>query len=193
MKKIFQATALTLFSGAALAGPSELAGYDLVYGGADGALIDQIKGRPVEAPGTAAEIIGRAQSCAVQSISTGPVTATSVLSALGGGAPAKSAGGGPAIELADPANGQLVARNQVTYTSSMTGRVAQSRLLVEAKDGRFRISQSDISVTLGGGYGSHPVAVHWGTGWENDVRALIAPADKIAKCISAPPAAGDNW
>jgi hypothetical protein len=107
--------------------------------------------------------------------------------------PTQSTGvSGSTIEMADKEGGQLIVNNNATYTHMLVSYAAKSKMLIEAKENRFRITLTDL------GYAAKPDQTgYWpiqpisGSGWQSTINALTAPADKISTCITERQA--DNW
>ena len=153
--------------------------------------------------GTAAQIIQKAQGCVAKHLSNDEV-ATSGSSASGFfGAMAgqghnvnSSIAGGALIELADPANGQLIANSRADYRFMLLSNSVKSRIIIEAKDGRFRITQSNLeSVQKNTGSmrndGYDQLIRRKGTGWDKALAATIDAEKKVVDCIMS--TATDNW
>ena len=91
---------------------------------------------------------------------------------------------------------KLVATARFEYIYLLLRQSLQAKYIFEAKDGRFRITNTDIgykqvktSGTLGWGASvesstSHqPIAKVWGTGYEEAESQLLAMDKKIAECV----------
>lgn len=91
---------------------------------------------------------------------------------------------------------KLVANARFEYTYLLIRRSLQAKYIFEAKDGRFRITTSEIGykqvkTTTGLGYGAsidsasghEPLAKVWGTGYEEAESQIIAMNKKIADCV----------
>lgn len=186
--------AAALFPLAAMAErKTELDSYTLTYEG-DGNQILEIVSPVRELPGTPAEITAKAQACATRSISNSGTSTPTVLEALGGGFKTASKESVPLIELVDKESGLLVANSVASYTSGMLSSNARSKVTVQAKDGRFRIVQSDLATARSDGKGGYsPVISVWGTGWEPALKSLIARTEKLSECMLKPVSAGEDW
>ncbi len=102
----------------------------------------------------------------------------------------------PLFSTQDPDSGLLVANIRVEYYAALTQRVVQSRLTIEAREGRFRMTHSDMRNSVG----SSPADLHlltkiWGTSWERSIKELSDTSEKIAACIksSAEPKKAEDW
>jgi hypothetical protein len=71
--------------------------------------------------------------------------------------------------------------------------VTRSRLSVVAREGRFKVAQTDIEI-LDSKYGNHRVVKQWGTGWQKTEAALAEWSAEVASCIvKKPEVAGGDW
>lgn len=162
--------------------------------------ISSLTGAPVEVTGTRAELIAKAQTCVTRNVSNAGITLSGADSGSffgsmvsGGGQKSEQVQGGQLIELVDPENGLLVANSRVDFRRALLGYSAASTLTVEAKDGKFRIVQTNLAVAQKStgsmnNSGYDPVVAVWGTGWEATLDAMQGVADKVAVCMSAGPA-----
>lgn len=186
---------LAVMVGLAEASTVSVAGYsvEITEGGVHA--VDTMTSQIYETPGLPADIIAKAQRCSARNMSNDTVatsggSGTFLTGIAGAGRNVNgSVAGGELIELVDPANGLLVANSRVDYTNALIGFSAKSRVSIEAKEGRFRIVQTDIRY-LQKGTGSMPndgygkLIKTWGTGWEKAVTALAAAGDKVAACMA---------
>ena len=153
--------------------------------------------------GTAAQIIQKAQGCVAQHLSNDEVS-TSGSSASGffgaiagqGQNVNGSIAGGSLIELADPANGQLIANSRTDYRFMLLSSSVKSRFVIEAKEGRFRITQSNLeSLQKNTGSmrndGYRPLIQRAGTGWDKALTATIEAEKKVIDCIAN--SADESW
>jgi hypothetical protein len=132
-------------------------------------IVDAVR-TPQPMPGTASEIIARAHSCAARY--------------------ASSSGSQQGIEMVDPANGVLVANINSDYTGFLgAGGRARAKMMIEAKEGRFRISLSEIQREQGHNFDILVRAP--GTGADKVIQALEAVSEKIAACLTT--AKSDDW
>lgn len=193
MKAIFLIAAAIAISSAPVQADkkTELAGYQISYEG-DSDKITELTGAVVEAAGSPAEIIGRAQFCASRFLSTGGASQGTALEILGGNFKSVAKDATALIELVDKENGLLVANTAAAYTSGILSNTARAKLTLQAKEGRFRIIQSDLATAqANGNSNSRPIVAVWGTGWEPAAKALIDKADKLTDCIVKP--AVEEW
>ncbi len=120
-----------------------------------------------DARGSVEALSRKANVCIAQLVSSGLTTAPTILSS-------------------DPVSGVIVARNTFEYHETVWGsplyQTARTRLTFEAREGRFRLSHSDIQV-LNGDW--RPIRAAK-PGKVDEMRdQLLAQADKIASCIKA--------
>lgn len=93
-------------------------------------LITKMISPTYQAPGSARDIILRAQTCVAKHLSNNKVA---------------NIPGGPVIEVSQPENGFLVANSRVPYRSLVLVQMSvKSRFTIEAREGRFRITQTDL-------------------------------------------------
>ena len=120
-----------------------------------------------QTPGTPKEIATRAQTCIAQNLRSGTVNA-------------------PQIVTSDLDNGVIVAQNALRFGSLPEWQV-RSRLTFEARDGRFRISQTGIEMfnDMAGGWG--PIGKWFGSPWKKAEAAFTASAEAVAQCVVAGP------
>lgn len=168
---------------------SPAAAYELEM---NGTTIVSMTSPPRATDGTKAEIATRAQTCAARTLTYSAVTATGASAALWGPSNSNiSVGAGQLVEAYDPQSGTLVANTRVQYTRGLIPHAAQAKLIMEARDGRYRLAISNPqSMQLSTGYapvGDFDSVVRvWGTGWNAAVDALAQSAAKLATCIETP-------
>jgi len=146
--------------------------------------------------GSAAQIIQKAQGCVAKHLSNDEV-ATSGSSASGlFGAMAgqghnvnSSVAGGSLIELSDPANGQLIANSRADYRFMLLAFSVKSRFVIEAKEGRFRITQSNLeklqkSTGNMQNDGYNAIIRRKGIGWEKALAATTEAEKLVVDCIT---------
>lgn len=102
-------------------------------------------------------------------------------------------GDGPVILNSDLDNGTIVARNSTEYGALPRWRI-RSTFTFEAKQGRFRITQTNLQRFIDGAIGGaawYPVLKSWGSGWKGAEQAFAKSASAVAACVVA----GDkeNW
>jgi len=114
--------------------------------------------------GTQREIALRANTCVAQKLAPGTTDSSLILSA-------------------DLDSGIIVARN-VTSHGSFPKFQIRSRFTFEARDGRFRIEQSNLERfddTFGNGWG--PIGKWTGSQWKSAEQAFVASASDVAQCV----------
>ena len=122
----------------------------------------------------------------MSNVTNGPVSSSGALNAATGRSNTAS-GGAPTIELGDPAGGQLVANAQVAFTYMFVGRIARTRLIVEAKTDKFRVVLLAPTILYSSkSSDADPVVIAAGTGGDQAVQALTAVADKVTDCMLEP-------
>lgn len=109
----------------------------------------------------------------------------------------KSTGGNSATYV-DPAIDGTTAYAIVktAYTSMMIENIIRSRLSVIAKDGRFKVTHSDIESYNEIARGYIQIQKRWGTGWEKTQSALQERSSLVADCIvkkQENPVVGGDW
>lgn len=110
-------------------------------------------------PGTGADIINRAQTCA-------------------GGVE------GMTVESSDPDGGLLALRTTTDYRSGFSGWTIRSRMDFSAADAAFRITASEIAVRQGSGDDATFAPLAKGaSGWEKGLDALLAQENKLVDCL----------
>ena len=125
-----------------------------------------------QAPGTPKELATRAQTCIAQNLRPGTVNA-------------------PQIVSSDLDNGIIVAQSALEYGSFPVWKI-RSRFTFEARDGRFRISQTGLEQfnEMAGGWAG--IGKWWGSPWKKAEAAFTASADAVAQCVIARPKR-DDW
>ncbi|MGV3720614.1 MAG: hypothetical protein ACO1SX_06855, partial [Actinomycetota bacterium] len=84
-------------------------------------------------------------------------------------------------------------RSAVEYRDGMLEWQMRSRLTLEAREGRFRLTHTSIERLNDQAGGWSPVGKWWGSGWQKAEAALKNISAAIADCITAAPAAQDDW
>ena len=139
--------------------------------------LTEVQSDVIEATGTAAEIASRGQACMSQILAGGTVSADIILSS-------------------DTERGVIVARNAQEYSEGFMGLLVwqmRSRMTLEAREGRFRVTHSQIERfnDQAGGWG--PIG-KWNTsGWQRAEAELRSTLATIANCIVAGTSARDDW
>lgn len=127
------------------------------------------------APGPPRELARRAQQCIAQHLAAGTVEA-------------------PVILNSDLDAGKVVARNAMEYGALPRWKV-RSTFTFEAKEGRFRIIQTNIKRFYDsalGGAGWYGIGKWWGSDWKRAEKVFSEAASKVAQCVVTP-AASDDW
>lgn len=145
--------------------------------GAD--LVEKVETEVFTTSGTAAQITAKGKACMAEILKNdniGNSTTQNLFSYTG--------------------DDKLVATARFEYIYLLLRQSLQAKYIFEAKDGRFRITNTDIgykqvktSGTLGWGAsvesstGHQPIAKVWGTGYEEAESQLLAMDKKIADCV----------
>ena len=134
--------------------------------------LTEVTSQVYQAQGTPKEIATRASICIAQTLRPGAVNA-------------------PQIVSSDLENGIIVAQNALRFGSLPEWQI-RSRFTFEAREGRFRISQTGIEMfnDMGGGWG--PIGKWWGSPWKKAEAAFAGSADAVARCVIAGPKR-DDW
>jgi hypothetical protein len=134
--------------------------------------LTEVTSQVYQAPGTPKEIATRAQTCIAQNLRPGTVNA-------------------PQIVTSDLDNGIIVAQSALEYGSFPVWKI-RSRFTFEARDGRFRISQTGLEQfnEMAGGWAG--IGKWWGSPWKKAEAAFAASADAVARCVIAGPKR-DDW
>lgn len=146
--------------------------------------------------GSAAAIIQRAHGCVARllvndEVKTSGSSASGFFGAVAGQGRnvSGSVAGGSVIELSDPESGLLVANSRVDYKFMLIAHSARSRFTIEARDGRFRIVQSNLeSLQKNSGNMPNddysPMIQRRGTGWDKALEAMTEAEAKVVDCIA---------
>lgn len=121
--------------------------------------------------GTPREIATRAQTCMAQHLAPGTVNAQLFVNS-------------------DLDNGIIVARSAVEYGSLPVWRI-RSNFTFEAREGRFRISQTNLERfnDMAGGWG--PIGKWTGSQWRGAESAFQSSATVVASCVMSTPTRED--
>lgn len=133
-----------------------------------------VQSEVIEAHGSPAEIAARGEACMAQYLGSGVQ-------------------GGELIVSRDPAAGVVVSRNSVSYRDGLLEWQMRSRLTLEAREGRFRLTHTGIERFNDQGGGWSAVGKWWGSGWQKAETALKDVSAAVADCITGSPAARDDW
>jgi hypothetical protein len=96
--------------------------------------------------------------------------------------------GGDVLRTVDLDAGLIIAQSRTPYSRMMMKHILESTITFEAKDGRFRITQTGIKAAMQStGYaantGFSPVRIQPGSGHEKIGAALLALSEKIGDCV----------
>lgn len=149
-------------------------------------ILERIEGPVVNAHGTATELTQKAHLCMARLLRN------------------QSADGSPSGLFLFSDDTTIIANSQIDYSHRMLRRSVKSKVTFEAREGRFRITHTEIggkihSTTGGLGFGasiddgtSHSVIYkNFGTGWEEAQKQLQNLSGQIATCVSDQ--TGDDW
>ena len=90
---------------------------------------------------------------------------------------------------------KIIANSQFEYVYMLIRRSAKSKLIFEARDGRFKITHTEIGYkqvdtaalawgpSLNENESHRPLIKAWGTGWEEFEKQLQEVSKKIADCV----------
>jgi hypothetical protein len=130
--------------------------------------LTEVTSQVYQTQGTPKEIATRAQTCIAQNLRSGTVNA-------------------PQIVSSDLDNGVIVAQSALE-TGSFPVWKLRSRFTFEARDGRFRISQTGLEWFNDTGRGEWlGIGKWWGSPWKKAEAAYAASADAVARCVMAGP------
>lgn len=134
--------------------------------------LTEVTSQVYQVPGTPREIATRANTCIAQNLRPGTVNAQHIVSS-------------------DLDNGIIVAQNALRFGSLPEWQI-RSRFTFEAREGRFRISQTGLEMfnDMAGGWG--PIGKWWGSPWKKAEATFVASADAVARCVMAAPKR-DDW
>lgn len=164
--------------------------------------VDQIISGPFEATGTASEIANKGRACMIKTLKNDAITVRD--SAPNGVAFGKlideqtnsnTLPGGEVISVFDASTGLVIANSRAALPGMLSVEYLQSTVTLEARDGRFRITQTNIgraSSDSGGleNRGFQPVYIQAMSGHKKVVAALEQVAAKVAACVQAP---AEDW
>jgi hypothetical protein len=123
--------------------------------------------------GTPREIATRANTCISQHLAPGTTDSQLIINS-------------------DLEGGVIVARNALRYPDGLMQWQVRSTFTFEARDGRFRIAQTNLERLndRAGGWG--PIGKWTGSGWRRAEQAFSSSASVVARCVMQQPAA-DDW
>jgi len=122
--------------------------------------------------GTPREIATRASTCIAQHLAPGKVDAQLIINS-------------------DLDSGVVVARSAVEYPDLVMRWQIRSVFTFEAREGRFRIEQTDLERFNDMSGGWSPIGKWTGSGWKKAETAFMASADVVARCVMNPPRRAD--
>ena len=172
----------------------ELNGYALEFDSTS-QVVSEMTGPVMPMEGSASEIIAKAQLCVPRSISNYATRTQTFAERFSGGvrqsAPINVQVNdqplNPLIELVDRDNGQLVANSRATFDRY----IVRAKLILQAKNGRFRIIQRDLGFGSGDSQSSFEPVVFDNDDWTQVLSALQHGSDKLAACMVE--AKSENW
>jgi hypothetical protein len=130
--------------------------------------LTEVTSQVYQTAGTPKEIATRAQTCIAQNLRPGTVNA-------------------PQIVSSDLDNGIIVAQSALEVGSFPVWKL-RSRFTFEARDGRFRITQTGLEWFNDTGAGAWlGIGKWWGSPWKKAEAAYTASADAVAQCVIAGP------
>ncbi|MBL9069829.1 MAG: hypothetical protein JNM03_07520 [Sphingopyxis sp.] len=133
----------------------------------------EVASKVYQTPGTAREIATRAQTCISQYLASGAV-------------------GGQLIINADLDGGIIVANSAIEYGSMPRWKI-RSRFTFEAREGRFRIQQTNLErFNDQFNVGWNPIGKWAGSQWCKAEEAFVGSAATVAQCVQSK-AARDDW
>lgn len=156
-----------------------------------------------QAAGSVAQIIQKAQGCVARNltndeVSTSGSSASGFFGAIAGQGHNvnSSVAGGSVIELSDPENGLLTANSRADFKFMLISFSVRSRFVVEAKEGRYRITQSSLeSLQTNTGSmrnsGYSQLIRRKGTGWDKALAAATEAEKKVVDCMAGGP--DESW
>lgn len=130
--------------------------------------LTEVTSQVYQTAGTPKEIATRAQTCIAQNLRSGTVNA-------------------PQIVSSDLDTGIIVAQSSLE-TGSFPVWKLRSRFTFEARNGRFRITQTGLEWFNDTGSGAWlAIGKWWGSPWKKAEAAYTASADAVAQCVVAGP------
>ena len=135
--------------------------------------LTEVTSRVYQTPGTPRQIASRAQTCIAQNLRPGAVNA-------------------PQIVTSDLDSGIIVAQSALEVGSFPVWKL-RSRFTFEARDGRFRITQTGLEWFNDSGGGEWlGIGKWWGSPWKKAEAGFTASADAVAQCVIGGPTT-DVW
>lgn len=134
--------------------------------------LTSVESQVYQTPGTPKEIATRASTCIAQNLRSGTVNA-------------------PQIVSSDLDNGVIVAQNALRFGSLPEWQI-RSRFTFEAREGRFRISQTGLEMFNDMAGGWNGIGKWWGSPWKKAQATFEASATAVAACVMSGPKR-DDW
>lgn len=94
------------------------------------------------------------------------------------------------IITSDLDGGIVVARSAIKYPDGLLNWEVRSTFTFEARDGRFRITQTNLE-RLNRTWG--PIGKWSGSSWKKAEAAFAASAEAVAQCVIVGPSGKDSW
>lgn len=139
--------------------------------------LSSITSEVFQTSGTSKEIAARANTCISQHLTTGTAD-------------------DPLIVSSDLDGGIIVARNSLEYGSLPRWKI-RSRFTFEAREGRFRIEQSNLerfNMNMFTGVESWGAIGKWsGSRWKEVTARFEQSATAVAQCVISAPGKRDDW
>ena len=134
--------------------------------------LTEVTSQVYQTPGTPKELATRASTCIAQNLRPGTVNAQQIVSS-------------------NLDNGIIVAQNALRFGALPEWQI-RSRFTFEAREGRFRISQTGLEMfnDMAGGWG--PIGKWWGSPWKKAEATFTASAAAVAQCVMSGPKR-DDW
>ena len=157
-------------------------------------LLDKVETEVFKTNGSAVEITIKAKACMAEILNNGKVGSTTLQNLF-----------------SFTGDDKLIATARFEYTYMLLRKSLNAKYIFEAKEGRFRITNTDIGYkqlkTNGllawgstvespaeAAVGHDSIAKIWGTGWEEAESQLLAMDNKIAECVMSDKAEKkSNW
>ncbi len=142
-------------------------------------ILDKVESPIFQKPGTPEQLIARAKVCIAETVKS-------------------DAGGNTATAnpITIATEDKIIANSRFEYTHRLLRHSAKSKIILEAREGRFKITHTEIGykqvATTGvlawgasrnDSEGHIQLAKVWGTGWEELERQLQDLSKKIADCV----------
>lgn len=165
--------------------------------------LEKVESPVVEVPGVSAhDLAVRARLCVSQQVTNRAVvlrdesrSAPMAPVVTQGQGDTTAVAGGDVLRTVDLDAGLIIAQSRITIGSLMAA-VIESTITVEARDGRFKITQTGIQRAfvnsgLAPTTGFKPVIEQWGSGADKVKKALEDQSAKIGECVAT--AEGSDW